>query len=247
MAILNAVETHKGDVNGTNVMIYTDSKKAVQELKRRGSLCKSVLRIKQIAKDLAALHCKLVIGWIPGHQGIPGNEEANALARAKLTKTTPGLDHDYYTDGSEEPSHDPVFVKERLQAERRERLNGLLPSDEHPIHPTFSRWAKVCLRRLQTDTAITPAVLSMFYPPNHPRHVDDKCQECGEIATSRHLIWDCVSNDGVRQAVLDTLPPAVRPRTYAEWTKPTGTPEHRKAILDSLVQYIKDTGLSRFI
>lgn len=163
MAIFDDVKSHRGDNNGKLLMIYADSKEAIQEsLNKEPAPANCILGTKRIAKGFAEAHCRLALDWIPGHQGIPGSGEANALARTKFTRTTFEIDHDYHMDGPEEPSSGSVFAKERLTAGRRERLRALFPINGYPIHPTFSMRAKIRIRRLRTGTAITPAVLNNF-------------------------------------------------------------------------------------
>lgn len=71
----------------------------------------------------------------------------------------PGISPYKYMYGSQELSKQPAFVKERFKAKIRESLKGLFQRDDHPIHPTLSRWAKVFIRMLPTKAATSTAVL----------------------------------------------------------------------------------------
>ncbi|KAG0428914.1 hypothetical protein HPB47_024138, partial [Ixodes persulcatus] len=53
---------------------------------------------------------------------------------------------------------DLAELKAQEREERRRRLNEQLQQDEHPLPSTsYSQWERVCLRRLRTGTAMTPA------------------------------------------------------------------------------------------
>ncbi|KAG0424057.1 hypothetical protein HPB47_000189, partial [Ixodes persulcatus] len=173
--------------------------------------------IEEIAKENKTGQVLRLQKTTPGREilkdlGIQGNEEAHAAAREQLQASLPGRGSTRPVDrkGTIEET-DPAELKAREREERRRRLNEQLQQDEHPLPSTsYSRWERVCLRRLRTGTAMTPARINKFKRKDNEDPQAGLCEEC--------------------------LP--VRPSCLQEWILPVGCPEHRKAILDSLIDYI---------
>ena len=63
--------------------MFTDSKRAVQRVRRQANTPGQVITaaIHERAKQLQADGVKVVIRWVPAHQGVPGNEEADRAAK----------------------------------------------------------------------------------------------------------------------------------------------------------------------
>jgi ribonuclease HI len=70
----------KGIVNGV-VSICSDSRAALLALKSYAVSSRVVLQCRDSLQELA-LSNRVRLVWVPGHCGIHGNEEADALARA---------------------------------------------------------------------------------------------------------------------------------------------------------------------
>lgn len=71
------------------IVILTDSQSALLTLASgpAGAQNRSAERIWQLLLDIRAKHdCELVLQWIPGHCGVPGNDRADELARAGTDK-----------------------------------------------------------------------------------------------------------------------------------------------------------------
>ncbi|KAG0445179.1 hypothetical protein HPB47_018882, partial [Ixodes persulcatus] len=121
----------------------------------------------------------------------------------------------------------------------------LKAQDEHPLPSTsYSRWERVCLRRLRTGTAMTPARINKFKRKDNEEDPQaGLCEECLVPADTQHIFCDCTSSAEERKNALESLSQPVRPSCLQEWILPVGCPKHRKAILDSLIDYIKSAGL----
>lgn len=226
--------------------IYTDCKEAVQECSKHDSRSKTVRTIKTTAKQLRVEGYDIKIRWIPGHQSIQGNDEAHAAAREQLQASLPGRGSTRPVDRKDTIEEtDPAELKAQEREERRRRLNEQLQQDEHPLPSTsYSRWERVCLRRLRTGTAMTPARINKFKRKDNEEDPQaGLCEECLVPADTQHIFWDCPSSAEERKNALESLSQPVRPSCLQEWILPVGCPEHRKAILDSLIDYIKSAGL----
>ena len=73
---------YRGDIRKKGVVIASDSQRAIQALGSYILKSKLVLECLEVLKELAKM-TKLTIVWIPGHEGLLGNENADALETAK--------------------------------------------------------------------------------------------------------------------------------------------------------------------
>ncbi|KAM7284452.1 hypothetical protein ISCGN_001546 [Ixodes scapularis] len=166
---------------------------------------------------------KILISGVPGHAGIERNERALEAARelipspylpatgqsAIVDKSPPVLIQED-SDDEEEPNWDEKVTLARL--EQRRVLRNILPEDDDPIPYRYGRWATARLRRLRTGTAVSPAVRAKF---------------------ERY----CVELSRTREKARRKLQPKLRPGCLRDWIHPRGAPQHRKVILNSLLDY----------
>lgn len=252
LALLHAIQeaAHTLPRTVTEARIFTDSREALQECGRGNSTNPVVKQIKSIIVE-SRPRVNIVLSWVPGHEGVPGNERANEAARAQLhAGFMPSPGH-----GPPLVEEDPGFppdieeIKKEERAARKLRLGALLPPDEDPVPPGYSRWERVCIRRLQTKTAITPIWLARFHRPSTPEDVgpDPLCMHCGIPATCTHLVWTCEGVAEHRNDAINSLPEEARPATYEDWTRPRLEHPHRKHILDSLISFVRSSGIACYI
>ena len=122
-------------------------------------------------------HPKRIV-WTPGHQGLRGNEAADAAARALISGFPPPMPME--TDGEGYPL---LRYREILEYYK----------ESHRRYPPPARGLKKAderiLLRLQTTTMLCPAIIKHFDPT-----VTGQCQHCGEVADTYHMVWACQNN-----------------------------------------------------
>ncbi|KAG0435409.1 hypothetical protein HPB47_018504 [Ixodes persulcatus] len=230
-AILAAIEDILSiSVTASKARIFTDSQEAIIATRCSRPKGRTTKKIKKMATELRERGTELYITWLPGHSGIAGNERAHRAAveaahySSTLGPTSPSGRHE---------TVDPEEQAELVRQSRKAYLRGLLPPQEDKI-PTGPR--RLC----------TPAKLASFglLEPE-----EAKCKTCtgNNMATLQHLLWNCKGLDRHRQEALQVLREEDRPRTLDEWARPRGSPQHRKALLDSLMDYIRKSGTHNLI
>ena len=97
VALLHALTWLKLHQAQGNIRILTDSKSLVVDLAAGVNKTKSNLRdnIWTHLKDLSANDRTIIIQWIPGHCGLPGNESADRLANIGSLMDQSGIQIDY--------------------------------------------------------------------------------------------------------------------------------------------------------
>ncbi|XP_049526316.1 uncharacterized protein LOC125946652 [Dermacentor silvarum] len=98
------------------------------------------------------------LAWVPGHAGVAANRMADSLARELLScpsETRPQVPDDPYPI-------DPDIVLAQAKAARRAALRNILPENPTPLPGKFTRAEATRLRRIVTETAVTPARRAMM-------------------------------------------------------------------------------------
>ena len=135
--------------------------------------------------------------------------ERGSSCRSTRHRFTPSynLGHGGHFSCSSE-KHDPAAIKDVERKARRERLQALLEIDTQPLpEGTYSRWDRVCLRRLRTGTAMVPKRTAQY--ENSKRKGASRasgssraectdtadnteaglCKHCKVDATEAHIFW----------------------------------------------------------
>ncbi|MBD2358785.1 hypothetical protein H6G41_30020 [Tolypothrix sp. FACHB-123] len=84
---LKAALEHQGSSAPTPIIVCLDNIAAARCLRGKPSDSSQDIFIE--FQDLAAAHGATTVRWVPGHTGIPGNDEADALAKAGCLEATP--------------------------------------------------------------------------------------------------------------------------------------------------------------
>ncbi|KAJ8944613.1 hypothetical protein NQ318_011469 [Aromia moschata] len=75
-----AMEILKTAPKRRTIQICTDSQAALMAIESSKVKSRLVLDCKKILNDLASCN-RVILTWVPGHSGVPGNEEADRLTR----------------------------------------------------------------------------------------------------------------------------------------------------------------------
>ena len=69
--------------NANKITVFTDSKRAIQRARRQVNTLNQIITaaIHKRAKKLQTDGIKVVIRWVPTHQGVPENKEADRAVK----------------------------------------------------------------------------------------------------------------------------------------------------------------------
>ncbi|KAG0433546.1 hypothetical protein HPB47_019819 [Ixodes persulcatus] len=230
--------------NITETRIYTDSQDALRELRRTDTCNAVVAQIRTLVRKVKDDQT-ITVAWLPGHEGIPGNERANGAARAELQATQPSQGPVPPLSPRKVPEDTADFdlseVKREERAARKARLTTLLP----PNGPTLTAFRAAF--RDGSGWPSTDSKRRRIYHRTDPDDVgpDPNCEHCGVPATCSHLVWDCAESAPEREAAIRNLPYHIRPCSYTEWTKPTtAILNEQKLIYTSLIDFLRSSGIA---
>ena len=136
-------------------------------------MCWVVINCKLIIKRLQDVqHNSVSLIWIPGHQGIVGNEKADALAKQDIHLT--------------QNSTFCISIKDIIA----HRIRASTPSTTKPLSPWFLQVRNTkeeisIINKLLLNIALTPAFLFKIRQREHPN-----CA-CGAVGSVNHIILSC--------------------------------------------------------
>ncbi|XP_077553496.1 uncharacterized protein LOC144168368 [Haemaphysalis longicornis] len=157
-------------------LIFTDSQAACRNF-QKGRVSATALKILKTRPQLPDAY----VTWIPGHEGMAGNEAAHAAAREHTSRAflPPNI---RAATGAEEVPTTYRAILEHYRLERRRYP---------PPHLDLTKEESVILRRLQTNTYAHGIIMHRIYPTQFPY----LCPYCDIPDTLPHMILECPSED----------------------------------------------------
>ena len=184
---------HIVDEEKDESVIFTDSLSVVQAVANvRNAVANE--EIKFLCEYANNAKHPIHLCWIPGHAGIPGNEQADHHAKeaTKLADVQVPITHStsYYRQQALQEIL-PLWQEHYDQAEAGRRYKAIEPTVSTTIKdPIYNdRWkdkvtALVKLGSLYTNERKVKCNI----------HTDPKCESCKEEETLEHLVYQCTAN-----------------------------------------------------
>lgn len=110
-----------------------------------------------------------------------------------------------------------MTVKTLEQQDRSQRLAALRPNVSHLYPSSLTRWEKLYLRRLRTNTAIYQPRKPLFRWLNEDADEQSSCAR-GDSNMIKNRIWDYARTRQARDLKIQALEPP--PGTFTEWLFP---------------------------
>ena len=181
--------------NWQRATIVTDSQAAIQMIQgtdwRR---CRtSVRHTQQTIQALRAQGHQVHFWWVPGHQGIAGNERADAAARAAMeeSRTTPG---EYFVTRTMLQGAVRRWYQGQVSLQERSIQGTILEPSEEVIVHTDMGWTQAMPSRFMA--ARVGQFLTGHFPTGVYLHrfghlPSPLCEDCGVLDSRRHMLLDC--------------------------------------------------------
>ena len=196
-----------------NVHIFTDSLSVLEALKSIKISAKTnpfILNIKKKYNNILERNSSestINLHWVPSHVGIPGNEEADSLAKAATQSDNIDISvvpfSDLYEHFKKDMHSEFVhFVRGKAAHTGKTYFNLYYDDRKKPwfSEKNLSREFIVTLNRSRSDHYNLAASLSRIGIVN-----DAKCKcQCGD-ETLNHVIWQCELYDAQRNKLISAL------------------------------------------
>ena len=190
-----------------SVVIYSDSRSALQAVVKMGSTNKLIQEIHELIAVLSRQQVKVLFCWIPSHVGIEGNELADAAAKHAAQS---GTIHRHEVSGPDVIAHIKNTMKKRWEdcwqnIGTNKKLRNIQQTLKTPTL-TLSRKDKVKLTRLRIGhTRLThghlligedqPVCIECTWDEDDPQYltVEHILMECGNLALDRTPFFDPIN------------------------------------------------------
>ena len=200
-AVKLAIELIHSKRNVTQkLLICSDSLGAIQRLTDRTQQEELTRRVQGLIHEELSSNREVVLMWVPSHVGIPGNEEADKVAKevSSMPKENLLLPYkDWY------PYIDSKMYEiwgTRWSAETRD-FKSLKPSPKKWEPPGLNRREEVVLNRIRLGH--TRATHGYLFETELLNSVMPPCPYCGrELLSIRHVFMECMSLQTKRNDII---------------------------------------------
>ncbi|KAM7309599.1 uncharacterized protein ISCGN_006603 [Ixodes scapularis] len=175
--IIHAIQTFSQLPLTSAYTIYTDSQEAIRALQQR----KIPPDLRSVLDEaLRALNpSSVTVRWVPGHSGITGNELVHQLAREMQIRAP-------VIPWPSPPTSDDALIYKRSINFYYKQLRNSQQRLPRP-HPNLNVAQTHVLRKIQTNTVLTPARLFLLR-----RRSDPSCPNCpSPYANLEHCLLQC--------------------------------------------------------
>ena len=189
-----------------NIVVFSDSLSAILSIRSENSNTRPnmISEILLLISDIILnSDTEVSICWIPSHVGLPGNDTADALARAALEEPEVGL------DVALELKETYAIIEKHTMNKWQDKWNsektgrhfyGIVPKVSKKIKFTSSTRAKdTMITRLRTGHCCLNQHLFKIHC-----HATGLCNECGVPETVEHFLLSCTANSQLSTAISDT-------------------------------------------
>ena len=204
-AVEKVQETFEKEKTPEDLVIFTDSKSALQALESLQTTNKDIERLRAIIDSVhKKFQIKITLQWIPGHSGVNGNERADLLAKEGASKEQQNVPVDQST------------VRKILQNNSKEEWNNrwargttgrsvfqeMSKPNKYDHINQLNRPEQCIIFRLRTGHGIFNAHLNRINPMHEPL-----CRNCPHpYETASHILFECPGLVKERKELLPPLP-----------------------------------------
>ncbi|XP_043252544.1 uncharacterized protein LOC122397459 [Colletes gigas] len=171
----------------THTIIFTDSMSTLEALSSIPSDNGILLQIQETNHEITEKGHKIILAWIPGHVGIPGNEKADQIA--KQVANSP-------TSYQNIPTQEDLIkdIRNKLKCQWESEWRNTAPPHIKNIDDAFFTENTATILTRKEQTAITririghSKISHSYILSKEPIPI---CEHCNTTITTDHLILDC--------------------------------------------------------
>ena len=184
--------------NKTNFAIFSDSLSCLQAIDRSDK----DHRITKIREKLHKLSNKknIILCWIPSHIGIPGNEEADRIAKVGLEIENPTKMKIRHSDFKQ---HINEFTKHKWQNRWHQLTNNKL----FQIQPDINTQNKICQQNRRDQIVLDRIRIGH----SHLTHIHllkgedpPECTNCDRALSIKHILTECTGFNQERKSIFNS-------------------------------------------